>query len=123
MLKRKEKGMHEIDVRVRCSGRYCEVLPEKAILGECMLEELLYRVLAPFFEVVFIEDVTLAFWPAAEEQTPAITISLHAQGHELLSARSLDYLAWTIKGRLTQALAELFGSPYMERFAVRSQSL
>jgi hypothetical protein len=115
--------MHEIDVRICCSDRYCEILPEDAIPGECVLEELLYRVLAPFFEVVFIENVMLTFWPAAEEQTPAITISLRAQGHELLSARSLDYLAWTIKGRLIQALAELFGSPYMERFAVRSHSL
>jgi hypothetical protein len=115
--------MHEIDVRVRCPGRYCEILPENAILGECVLEELLYRVLAPFFAVVFIEDVTLTFWPASEEQPPAITISLSAQGHELLSTRSLDYLAWTIKGRLTQALAELVGSPYMERFAVRSPYL
>ncbi len=112
--------MHEIDVRVRCSSRHCEVLPENAILGECILEELLYRVLTPFFEVVFIEDVTLAFWPAAWGQSPAMTVSLRAQGHELLSARSLDYLAWIIKKRLTQALAELFSSPYLERFVVRA---
>jgi len=49
-----------------------------------------------------------------------MAISLRAQGHDLSSERSLDYLSWTIKRRLTQALAELFGSPYMERFAVRA---
>lgn len=112
--------MHEIDVRVRCSSRYCEVLPENAILGECVLEELLYRVLAPFFGVVLIEDVALAFWPAGDNHMPAMTISLRAQGHDLLSERSLDYLSWTIKKRLIQALAELFGSPHMERFTVRA---
>jgi hypothetical protein len=117
--KRKEKAMHEIDVRVRCSNRYCELVPENAIMGECVLEELLYRVLAPFFDVIFIEDVTLAFWPTASGQVPATTIALRAQGHDLLSSPSLDHLTWTIKERLTQALTELLGSPYVERCAIR----
>jgi len=109
---------HDIDVRVRCSNRYCEIVPENAILGECVLEELLYRVLDPFFEVIFIEEVTMAFWPAINGQVPATTISLRAQGHDLLSARSLDHLNLTIKERLVQALTELFGSPYVERCAI-----
>lgn len=112
--------MHVIDVRVRCSNRYCEIAPENAILGECVLEELLYRVLAPFFEVIFIEDVTLAFWPATHGKAPATTISLRAQGQDLLSAPSIDHLSWTIKERLVQALTELFGSPYVERCAIRT---
>lgn len=112
--------MHEIDVRVRCSTRYCELIPENALLGECVLEELLYRVLAPFFDVIFIEDVTLAFWPAVGGQPPATSIALRAQGHDLLSPRSLEHLTWTIKEHLTRALTELFGSPYVERCAIRA---
>lgn len=110
--------MHEIDVRVRCSNRHCELVPENALLGECVLEELLYRVLAPFFDVIFIEDVTLAFWPTASGQVPTTTIALRAQGHDLLSLRSLEHLTRTIEQQLTRALCELLGSPCVERCAI-----
>lgn len=112
--------MHDIDVRIRCPNRYCEVLPENVILAECLLEELLYRVLATFFEVVFIGDVALAFWPASIGQSSSITIGLRAQGYSLLSPLSLDVLDRAIRERLLGALVELFGSLRVERFALRS---
>lgn len=112
--------MHDIDVRIRCLNRYCEVLPEHVTLAECLLEELLSRVLTAFFEVVLIGDVTLAFWPASLGQTSSITLGLRAQGYNLLSPQSLDALDHAIRERLLAALVELFGSLRVERFAVRS---
>lgn len=112
--------MHDIDVRIRCPNRYCEVLPEDVTLAEFLLEELFYRVLAAFFDVVCIEDVTLALWPASLGQSASITIVLRAQGYDLLPPLPAGNLGHAIEERLLQALVELFGSLSVERFALRS---
>lgn len=102
-----------IDLLVHCARRYCEVLTDDVIMAECVVEDLFARVLATLFEVVCIEDVSVAF-PAHHAEP--ITISLRAQGLE--PSPALEHLDCTIEEKLTCALAELFDSLNVERFAV-----
>ena len=117
-LKRKEEAMHNrdqysIDLLVRCPRRYCEVLSDDVIMAECVVEDLFAQVLATLFEVVCINDVSVAF-PANHAEP--ITISLRAQGFE--PAPALEHPDCTIEEKLTCALAELFDSLNVERFAL-----
>jgi hypothetical protein len=117
--KGKEKTMHDIAIRVRCSNRYCEVLPDDVPMAECAVEELLSRVLLTFFEVVLVRDVSLMFWSASNDQESSIAISLQAEGYDPLPDLGLDYLDCAIVEQVSHALAELFGSLHVERFAMR----
>ena len=111
--------MHDIAMQIRCSNRYCEVLPDDVTMAECAVEELLSRVLLTFFEVVCVKDVSLTFWPASADQASSITISLQAQGYDPLPSLTLDYLDCAIVEQVSRALVELFGSLNVERFAMR----
>lgn len=111
--------MHDIDFRVRCADRCCEVLPDEPILAECIVEELLCRVLSTLFEVVLVDDVSLTFPPASAHQDSTIMLALHAQGCNPFPLPTLANLDCMIEDRLSCALVELFGSLHVERFAVR----
>lgn len=108
-----DNDRYAIDLLVRCSKRYCEVLPEDVTMAECVVEELSYRVLATFFDVVFIDNVTVTFPP---DRDAPITISLQAQGFDPLLV--LEHLDCTIEEKLSCALVELFDSLNVERFAL-----
>jgi hypothetical protein len=105
--------MHSIDFRIRCSDRCCEVLPDDTTLAECVVEELFYRVLSTFFDVVIIDEVSITFPP----QDSTITLLLRAQGYDPFPLPALANLDCMIEDRLSCALVELFGSLHVESFA------
>ncbi len=56
--------MYTIDLCVRCSGRFSEVLPNDLDNTELVVEELVSQLLLELFGMVIVERVAIKFFPS-----------------------------------------------------------
>jgi hypothetical protein len=101
---------HTIEVRFQCPDSYYEISNDNPSMGECAVEELTSLALTDLFDVVLIEEVAVIFPPADVHADDPITISIRAQGLDLLPTADSVYLDCAIESHLACALSEFFGS-------------
>lgn len=110
-----------IQIRILCSDRFFEVLPDDVESTEFTLEDLIGRILLDLFEMVIVERVTISFASNSQTGQQLFSIGIHAQCSDKSFPwlpEELEHMELAVEDIVSCALVELFGTVIVDKIAI-----
>lgn len=105
-----------IQLRLQCSDKFIEALPDEIGNAELMVESLVSQALLEIFNTVMVDNVTF-------KQAPSLEVTLQGESdNDQVKQRDVETTAQVIESIVSQVLQEMFGTVIVDEVTIKQAS-